>query len=183
MRDLGALAKLVITRLCGHFWSRHLRRNIVRCLHFKCILIKISCDLRRAVFQTPEVGLHFGRFSLGPPFAKSPKMGDLGALAKFVITRLCGHFWSRRLRRNVVRCLHFKRILMKISFNLHRAFFQALKFGLRFGRFSLGSPFAKSRKMCDLGALAKFVITRLCRHFWSCLLRRNVVRCLHLEGL
>ena len=30
-------------------------------------------------------------------------MGDLGVLAEFVITRLCGRFWSRRLRRKVVR--------------------------------------------------------------------------------
>ena len=29
-------------------------------------------------------------------------MGDLGVLAEFVITRLCGRFWSRRLRRKVV---------------------------------------------------------------------------------
>ena len=38
--------------------------------------------------------------ALGPPFAESQKMGDL---AEFVITRLCGRFWSRRLRRKVVR--------------------------------------------------------------------------------
>ena len=56
----------------------------------------------QTVFQAPQVGLVFGRFSLGPPYAKSPKMADLGGFAKFAITRLCGQFWSRRLRRNVV---------------------------------------------------------------------------------
>ena len=53
--------------------------------------------------QALYVGLLFGQVSLGPPFAKSQKMGDLGILAEFVITRLCGRFWSRRLRRKVVR--------------------------------------------------------------------------------
>ena len=45
----------------------------------------------------------FQALCLGPPFAESQKMGDLGFLAEFVITRLCGRFWSRRLRRKVVR--------------------------------------------------------------------------------
>ena len=54
-------------------------------------------------FQALEVGLLFGQVSLGPPFAKSQKMGDLGVLAGFVITRLGGRFWSRRFRRKVVR--------------------------------------------------------------------------------
>ena len=39
-------------------------------------------------------------------------MGDLGVLAAFVIARLCGHLWSRRLRQDVFRCLDFKRILI-----------------------------------------------------------------------
>ena len=43
----------------------------------------------QTVFQAPQVGLVFGRFSLGPPYAKSPKMADLGGFAKFAITRLC----------------------------------------------------------------------------------------------
>ena len=54
-------------------------------------------------FQALEVGLLFGQVCLGPPFAESQKMGDLGVLAEFVITRLCGRFWSRCLRRKVVR--------------------------------------------------------------------------------
>ena len=59
----------------------------------------------QVVFKAPQVGLLFGRFSLGPPYAKSAKMADLGGFARFTITRLCGQFWRRRLRRNVVRCL------------------------------------------------------------------------------
>ena len=42
----------------------------------------------QTVFQAPQVGLVFGRFSLGPPYAKSPKMADLGGFAKFAITHL-----------------------------------------------------------------------------------------------
>ena len=56
----------------------------------------------QVVFQAPQVGLLFGRFSLGPPYAKSAKMADLGGFARFTITRLCGQFWRRRLRQNVV---------------------------------------------------------------------------------
>ena len=119
----------------------------------------------QVVFQAPQVGLLFGRFSLGPPYAKSAKMADLGGFARFTITRLCGQFWRRRLRRNVVRCLHFKRILMKISCDLRRLVFQAPQVGLLFGRFSLGPPYAKSAKMADLGGFARFTITRLCGQF------------------
>ena len=56
----------------------------------------ISWHLRPVFFKPFEVGLLFGQVSLVPPFAKSQKMGDLGVLAEFVITRLCGRFWSRR---------------------------------------------------------------------------------------
>ena len=51
--------------------------------------------MRQGVFQGLEVGLLFEAVSLGPPFAKSQKMGDLGVLAEFVITRLCRQFRSR----------------------------------------------------------------------------------------
>ena len=76
----------------------------------------------QVVFQAPQVGLLFGRFSLGPPYAKSAKMADLGGFARFTITRLCRQFWRRRLRRIV--CLHFKRILIEISCDLRRLFFR-----------------------------------------------------------
>ena len=183
MGDLGVLAEFVITRLCGHFWSRRLRPKVVRCWHFKRILMKLSCDLRKGDFQAPKVDLLFGPVSLGPPLAKSKKMGDLGVLAEFVITRLCGHFWSRRLRPKVVRCWHFKRILMTWSCNLRKGDFQAPKVDLLFGPVSLGPPLAKSQKMGDLGVLAEFVITRLCGHFWSRRLRPKVVRCWHFKRI
>ena len=99
MGDLGVLAAFVIARLCGHLWSRCLRQDIVRCLGIKRILIVRSDHLRRAVFKPFKVGLFFWPVSLGPPFGKSQKMGDLGVLAAFVIARLCGHLWSRCLRK------------------------------------------------------------------------------------
>ena len=67
MGDLGTLAKFLITRLCRDFWNRLLRRNVFRCLHFKCILMKISWHLRRTVLRAPKVGLRFGGFPLVPP--------------------------------------------------------------------------------------------------------------------
>ena len=82
----------------------------------------------------------FWPVSLGPPLAKSQKMGDLGVFAKFVITRLCRHFWSRRLRRKVFRLLDFQCLLMKISCYLRRIAFQAAKVGLLFGQFPLVPP-------------------------------------------
>ena len=54
-------------------------------------------------------------------------MGDLGVLAEFVITRLCGRFWSRRLRRKVVPSMYYKRILMTISWHLGPVFLELLK--------------------------------------------------------
>ena len=100
----------------------------------------------QVVFQAPQVGLLFGRFSLGPPYAKSAKMADLGGFARFTITRLCGQFWGRRLRQNVVRCLHFKRILMKISCDLCRLFFRPLKSAFFLGGFPLVPPLQNLRK-------------------------------------
>ena len=42
--------------------------------------------MRQGIFQGLEVGLLFEAVSLGPPYEKSQKMGDLGVLAEFVIT-------------------------------------------------------------------------------------------------
>ena len=181
MANFSAFAKFAITLLCVRFWSRRLRQNVVRCLYFKCILIKGEWDLCKGVFRALFVGILFGRFSLGPPYAKSQKMADFSAFAKFAITLLCVRFWSRRLRQNVVRCLHFKRILIKGEWDLRRGVLRALFVGLLFGRFALGPPYAKSQKMADFSAFAKFAITLLCVRFWSRRLRQNVVRCLYFK--
>ena len=181
MADLGVLAKFVITRLYGHLWSRSLQQNLLLCLHFKCILIRRLCHLRQGVFEAPIVGLHFWAFSLGPPLAKSQKMADLGVLAKFVITRLYGHLWSRSLQQNLLLCLHFKCILIRRWCHLRQGVFEAPIVGLLFWAFSLGPPFAKSQKMADLGVLAKFVITRLYGHLWSRSLQQNLLLCLHFK--
>ena len=135
MGDLGVLAAFVIARLCGHLWSRCLRQDIVQCLGIKRILIVRSDHLRRAVLKPFKVGLFFWPVSLGPPFGKSQKMGDLGVLAAFVIARLCGHLWSRCLRQDVVRCLGFKRIQIVRSDHLRRAVFKPLKSACFLGQF------------------------------------------------
>ena len=59
MADLGVFAKFVITRLYGHLRSRSLQQNVVLCLHFKCILIRRGCNLRKSVFEAPIVGQLF----------------------------------------------------------------------------------------------------------------------------
>ena len=146
MADLGGFARFTITRLCGQFWRRRLRRNVVRCLHFKRILMKISCDLSR-LFSGPSSRPSFWAVFPWSPYAKSAKMADLGGFARFTITRLCGQFWRRRLRQNVVRCLHFKRILMKISCDLRRLFFRPLKSAFFLG----GFPLVPLCKICENG--------------------------------
>ena len=181
MAQLGVLAKFVITRLYGLLWSRSLHQNVVLCLHFKCILIRRWCYLRQAVFEAPIVGLLFWEFCLGPPLVKSQKMADLRVLAKFVITRLYRLLWSRSLHQNVVLCLHFKCILIRRWCHLRYSVFEARIVGLLFWAFCLGPPLAKSQKMADLGVLAKFVITRLYRHLWSCSLHQSVVLCFHFK--
>ena len=100
--------------------------NVLLCLHFKCILIRRWCHLCQGVFEASIVGLLIWAFCLGPPLAKSEKMADLGVLAKFVITRLCGHLWSRSLQQNVVLCLHFKCILIRRWCHLRRGVLKPL---------------------------------------------------------
>ena len=161
--------------------SRSLQQNAVLCLHFKWILIRRWCNLRQGVFEAPIIGLLFWAFSLGPPLAKSQKMADLGAFAKFVITWLYGHLRSRSLQQNAVLCLHFKCMLIRRWCNLRQGVFEAPIVGLLFWAFSLGSPLTKSQKMADLGVFAKFVITRLYGHLRSRSLQQNAVLCLHFK--
>ena len=59
------------------------------------------------------IGLLSGGFSPGRNFAEFQKMRAEGALAKFAIARLYGHFGSRRLMQNVVLSWHFKCMLIK----------------------------------------------------------------------
>ena len=108
-------------------------------------------------------GLLFGGVSLGRNFAKSQKMCNDGALAKFALARLYGHFGSRGLQQNVVLCFHFKSILIRRSWDLRQSIFAAYLFA----RVSLGRNFAKSQKMCDESVLAKFAIARLYGAFWE----------------
>ena len=181
MADLGLFGKFVITRLYGHLWTRKLQQNVPLWLHFKCILIRRWCDLRQGVFEARIVGLLSWAFSLGPPLAKSQKMADLGLLGKFVITRLYGHLWRRKLQQNVPLWLHFKCILIRRWCVLRQGVFEARIVGLFFWAFSLGPPLAKSQKMADLGLLGKFVITRLYGHLWRRKLQQNVPLWLHFK--
>ena len=183
MADFGVFATLAIARNCEHFWSRGLRQNVVRWLHFKRILINRGWDLRRGVFGACEFGLLFERFSLAPHYEEFPKMADFGVFAKYAIARNCEHFWSRGLRQNVVRSLHFKRILINRGLDLRRSVFEACEFGLLFERFSLGPPYEEFQKMADFGVFAKLAIARNCEHFWSRSLRQNVVRWLHFKRI
>ena len=73
-------------------------------------------------------------------------MGDLGVLAAFVIARLCENLCSRCLRRDVFRCLGFKRILIIRSGHFRRAVFKPLKSACFSGQFPLVPPLENLRK-------------------------------------
>ena len=147
------------------------------------MVINSGCNLRQSVFGACESGLLFERFSLGPPFAKSQKMADFGVFPQSLITRLCEHFWKRGLRQKVLRSLHFKRILIRRSFDWPQRDFWGPEFELLFWQFSLGPPFAKSQKMADFGVFAKSLITRLCEQFWRRGLRQKVFRSLYFKHI
>ena len=132
-------------------------------------------------FWSPYSRPTFLSISLGPLFAKSQKMADLGVFAKFVITRLYGHLRSRSLHQNALLCLHFTCIVIRRWCNLRQGVFEAPIVGLLVWAFSLGPPLAKSQKMADLGVFAKFVITRLYGHLRSRSLHQNALLCLHFK--
>ena len=113
--------------------------------------------------------------------AKCQKSADLGVFGKFVITRLYGNLQSRSLQQNVSLWLHFKCILIRRSWELGQAVFEARIICLLFWAFSLGPTLAKSQKMADLGILGKFVITRHYWHLWSRSLQQNVLLWLHFK--
>ena len=68
---------------------------------------------------------------------------------------------------------------MKRRRDLRRGVFGACKFGLRFGRFSLGPPFEEFQKMADFGVFAKLAIARTCGH----LERRFAAECCPMIAL
>ena len=65
------------------------------------------------IYEKPLKSAYFFGQSPWFPSAKSQKMRNLGVLVEFVTTPFCGQFWSRRLLQNVLRCVHFKPILMR----------------------------------------------------------------------
>ena len=134
-------------------------------------------------FSSPYLRPTFSAIFPWSPYYKFQKMRDLGVFAKFPITRICRHFWSRGLKQNVVPRLHFKSILICRWKHLRRAAFQPRKFGLLFQPFSPCPPNEKSQKMRDFGVFAKFPITRFCRHFWSRGWQQNVVPWLHFKTI
>ena len=176
MAYFGVFAKLAIAQNCEHFWSRRLRQNVVRWLHFKSILIRRRWDFLRGFLGARDFGLFFGRFSLGAPFEEFQKVADFGVFAKLAIAQSCEHFWSRGLRQNVVRWLHFKSILIRRRWDFRRCFLGAHDFPLL-------PPLKNFRQMADFGVLAKLAIAQSCKHFLSRGLRQNVVWWLHFKSI
>ena len=53
--------------------------------------------MHQGVFQGLEVGLLFEAVSLGPPYEKSQKMGDLGVSAVFSVLDATSSYWQVKL--------------------------------------------------------------------------------------
>ena len=112
-------------------------------------------------FLSPQVRPLFGRFSLGPPLGKSQKMADFGCSCE-----ICHNAALRALLEPP-----FAPQCCPMSAFDGQSYWQIMAFAPSgflspqvrplFDRFALGPPLAKSQKMADLGALAKFVITEL----------------------
>ena len=100
MCDLGVFAEFALTRLAGTFEPAVCSKFFFECLHFKRILITFTSGC----FFKPVNSAYF---------LKSQEMRDLGVVAKSFRTVICGKFCSRRLQQNVLRCLHFMRILIR----------------------------------------------------------------------
>ena len=169
----GLLGKFDIGRLCGHFGSLSFQQNVVLCWHFKGIQIRRWWHLPQVVIY----GLLFAGVSPGRNFAEFQKTHAEALLAKFAIARLSGHFGSRSLEQNVVLCWHFKCILIRRWWHLRQGVFC----GLLFAGVFPGRNFAEFQKTRAEGLLGKFAIARLCGHFGSRGLQRNVVLCWHLK--
>ena len=81
MRVLGDLAIIAITCPFGHFWSHCLCQNLFQSLHFKCILIRVWCNLLQSAVGPFKQGLLFGRFLknfLWSPFSTFSENVGLG---------------------------------------------------------------------------------------------------------
>ena len=61
MLVLGDVAKIAITWAFGYSWSRLWRQNLLRSLHYKCILIRLLCHLRQSAVGPLKPGLLFGQ--------------------------------------------------------------------------------------------------------------------------
>ena len=169
----GPLGKFDIVRLHGHFGRRGLQQNVVLGWYFQKILVRTWWYSRQGVFS----GFLFAGVFPGPNFAEFQKTRAAGALGKFDIARLHGHFGRRGLQQNVVLGWHFKAFLVKQDGIRARVFFS----GLLFAGVCPGPNFAEFQKTHAGGSLGKFDIARLHGHFGRRGLQRNVVLGWHLR--
>ena len=66
----------------------------------------------RLILKPPNLAYFFDRFSLVPPFAKSPKLRVFCVFVKSVVAQFCGHFRRPSFHHNIFRWLDFKHILV-----------------------------------------------------------------------
>ena len=109
--DLCVLAKSALAQLSGNFEPRFAPKCSPR------IVLSAHTNYSIARFAQRWFSRNWNRptfWAVLPfsPLAKSPKMADLGVLAKSALAQLRGNFRSRALRQNAFQELHFKRILI-----------------------------------------------------------------------
>ena len=128
----------------------------------------------------------FEKFLLASPLHFFRKCWFWVTLQKIAITWPSGHFWSRCLRQKHFYFLHVKCVLITGLCHLSETTYRFFKRWLPFGRFFKNfpsSPLCTFSENAGLDDLAKIAITWPLRHFWSRLMRQNLVQSLQYKWI
>ena len=178
MRVLADFAKIAITWLFGHFWSRCSRQNLLQSWRYKCILIRVECNLRQSAFGPFKRGLVFGRFLKNFPWSPLCTFSENAGFGWPCLN--CHNLAIRALLEPLVCLKIFSSLCSLSAYKLeNNAICARVLLGLSnesyflddFWKISLRPPFALFQKMRILGDLAITAITWTFGHFWSCCLR------------
>ena len=128
----------------------------------------------------------FWKSPLVPPLHFLRKCWFWVTLQKIAITWPFGHVWSPCLRQNHFQSLQVKCVLIRGYYHLREATYAFFKRGLLFEHFLKNFPWSTLCTFLEnagLGDLAKIAITWPFGHFWSRLMRQNLVQSLHVKSI
>ena len=182
MRVLGDFAKIAITWSFGHFWSRCSRKNLLQSWCYKCILIRVECNLRQSAFGPFKRGLVFGRFLKNFPWSPLCTFSENAGFGW--PCESCHNLAIRVLLEPLSSLCTLSAYYLEDNVISARVLLRILSEGSFLGDFwktSLGRPFALFQKMRLLGDLAIIAITCPFGLFWSRCLRQNHLPSLHFN--